>query len=148
MGRWRHAQMSRITLFPLALRAPLPTRSQRNCCHAGTMIKVENCAYQGIALSPPIRPPVVHQPPRGPSMRIAQLSTLTEAVPRKLYGGTERVISWLTEELVAMGHDVTLFASGDSTTSAKLEAMWPKALRLDGSVRDPNALHMAMIEQV
>jgi glycosyltransferase involved in cell wall biosynthesis len=81
-------------------------------------------------------------------MRIAQLSPLTEAVPPKLYGGTERVISWLTEELVAMGHDVTLFASGDSTTSAKLEAMWPKALRLDGSVRDPNALHMAMIEQV
>ena len=81
-------------------------------------------------------------------MRIAQVSPLTEAVPPKLYGGTERVISWLTEELVAMGHDVTLFASGDSTTSAKLEAMWPKALRLDGSVRDPNALHMSMIEQV
>lgn len=81
-------------------------------------------------------------------MRIAQVSPLTEAVPPKLYGGTERVISWLTEELVAMGHDVTLFASGDSTTSATLEAMWPRALRLDGSVRDPNALHMAMIEQV
>ena len=81
-------------------------------------------------------------------MRIAQVSPLTEAVPPKLYGGTERVISWLTEELVAMGHEVTLFASGDSTTSAKLEAMWPKALRLDGSVRDPNALHMSMIEQV
>jgi glycosyltransferase involved in cell wall biosynthesis len=81
-------------------------------------------------------------------MRIAQVSPLTEAVPPKFYGGTERVISWLTEELVAMGHEVTLFASGDSTTSARLEAMWPKALRLDGSVRDPNALHMAMIEQV
>jgi glycosyltransferase involved in cell wall biosynthesis len=81
-------------------------------------------------------------------MRIAQVSPLTEAVPPKLYGGTERVISWLTEELVALGHDVTLFASGDSQTSAKLEAMWPKALRLDGSVRDPNALHMSMIERV
>ncbi len=81
-------------------------------------------------------------------MRIAQISPLTEAVPPKLYGGTERVISWLTEELVALGHDVTLFASGDSVTSARLEAMWPTALRLDGSVRDPNALHMAMIEQV
>ena len=54
-------------------------------------------------------------------MRIAQISPLTEAVPPKLYGGTERVISWLTEELVALGHDVTLFASGDSCTSAKLE---------------------------
>jgi glycosyltransferase involved in cell wall biosynthesis len=69
-------------------------------------------------------------------------------VPPKLYGGTERVISWLTEELVALGHEVTLFASGDSVTSARLEPMWPTALRLDGSVRDPNALHMTMIEQV
>jgi glycosyltransferase involved in cell wall biosynthesis len=65
-----------------------------------------------------------------------------------LYGGTERVVHWLTEELVALGHDVTLFASGDSRTSAKLDAMWPKALRLDGSVRDPNALHMVMLERV
>ena len=81
-------------------------------------------------------------------MRIAQISPLTEAVPPKLYGGTERVISWLTEELVALGHKVTLFASGDSVTSARLEPMWPTALRLDGSVRDPNALHMSMIEQI
>jgi glycosyltransferase involved in cell wall biosynthesis len=81
-------------------------------------------------------------------LRIAQVSPLTEAVPPKLYGGTERVISWLTEELVLMGHDVTLFASGDSITHARLEPMWPKALRLDGSVRDPNALHMAMIERI
>jgi glycosyltransferase involved in cell wall biosynthesis len=81
-------------------------------------------------------------------MRIAQISPLTEAVPPKLYGGTERVIHWLTEELVALGHDVTLFASGDSHTSAKLEATWPRALRLDGAVRDPNALHMVMLEQV
>jgi glycosyltransferase involved in cell wall biosynthesis len=81
-------------------------------------------------------------------VRIAQVAPLTEAVPPKLYGGTERVISWLTEELVEMGHDVTLFASGDSITHAKLNPMWPKALRLDGSVRDPYALHMAMIENV
>jgi len=81
-------------------------------------------------------------------MRIAQISPLTEAVPPKLYGGTERVISWLTEELVSLGHDVTLFASGDSVTSATLAPIWPRALRLDGSVRDPNSLHMMMIEQV
>jgi glycosyltransferase involved in cell wall biosynthesis len=81
-------------------------------------------------------------------MRIAQIAPLTEAVPPLLYGGTERVVSWLTEELVALGHDVTLFASGDSATDAKLEPMWPRALRLDGTVRDPNALHMVMIEQV
>jgi glycosyltransferase involved in cell wall biosynthesis len=81
-------------------------------------------------------------------MRIAQVAPLTEAVPPKLYGGTERVVHWLTEELVALGNDVTLFASGDSQTSARLDATWPKALRLDGSVRDPNALHMVMLERV
>ena len=81
-------------------------------------------------------------------MQIAQVAPLTEAIPPKLYGGTERVISWLTDELVALGHEVVLFASGDSQTSAHLEACWPKALRLDGSVRDPNALHMAMLERV
>jgi len=81
-------------------------------------------------------------------MKIAQIAPLTEAVPPLLYGGTERVISWLTEELVALGQEVTLFASGDSVTNAKLEPMWPRALRLDGTVRDPNSLHMMMIEQI
>ena len=81
-------------------------------------------------------------------MRIAQIAPLTEAIPPKLYGGTERVVSWLTEELVAQGHDVTLFGSGDSHTSATLESIWPRALRLDGNVRDANALHMMMLEQV
>ncbi len=81
-------------------------------------------------------------------MRIAQIAPLTEAVPPKLYGGTERVISWLTEALVEAGHDVTLFASGDSVTAAKLESVWPRALRLDGSVCEPNALHMSMLETV
>ena len=81
-------------------------------------------------------------------MHIAQVAPLTEAIPPKLYGGTERVVSWLTEELIALGHEVTLFASGDSVTSARLEAAWPRALRLDGAVRDPNALHMMMLERV
>jgi glycosyltransferase involved in cell wall biosynthesis len=81
-------------------------------------------------------------------MRIAQIAPLTEAIPPRLYGGTERVVSWLTEELVAQGHDVTLFASGDSTTKAKLEPIWPRALRLDEAVRDPMALHIAMLECV
>jgi glycosyltransferase involved in cell wall biosynthesis len=81
-------------------------------------------------------------------MHIAQIAPLTEAVPPKFYGGTERVVSWLVEELVALGHEVTLFASGDSVSSATLEAIWPKALRLDGSIRDPNALHMVMLERV
>jgi glycosyltransferase involved in cell wall biosynthesis len=81
-------------------------------------------------------------------MHIAQVAPLTEAIPPKLYGGTERIVYWLIEELVALGHEVTLFASGDSCTSAKLVSLWPRALRLDGSIRDPNALHMAMLEQV
>src|SRR4029079_1292354 len=81
-------------------------------------------------------------------MRIAQVAPLTEAIPPKLYGGTERVVHWLTEELVALGNDVPLFASGDSHTSANLEAVWPRALRLDGSIRDANALHMVMLENV
>src|SRR6185437_6669583 len=81
-------------------------------------------------------------------MRIAQVAPLHEAVPPKLYGGTERVISWLTEELVRQGHEIVLFASGDSVTDATLAPMWPRALRLDGSVRDPLTLLMTMIEQV
>jgi glycosyltransferase involved in cell wall biosynthesis len=81
-------------------------------------------------------------------MRIAQIAPLTEAVPPQRYGGTERVIWWLVEELVALGHEVTLFASGDSRTSAKLEAMWPRALRHDRAIRDPNALHMSVLERV
>ncbi len=81
-------------------------------------------------------------------MRIAQIAPLHEAVPPKLYGGTERVVSFLTEELVALGHDVTLFASGDSETSARLEAVWPKALRLDPGVRDTVAPHFLLLETV
>ena len=65
-------------------------------------------------------------------MRIAQIAPLSEAVPPKFYGGTERVVSWITEELVRQGHDVTLFASGDSETSAKLAACTPEGLRLLG----------------
>ncbi len=81
-------------------------------------------------------------------MRIAQIAPLFEAVPPKLYGGTERVVSFLTEELVAMGHDVTLFASGDSVTSAKLEPVWPRALRLDTTIRDSTAPHVLLMEHV
>ncbi|HEX7936284.1 MAG TPA: glycosyltransferase family 4 protein [Paraburkholderia sp.] len=81
-------------------------------------------------------------------MRIAQIAPLYEAVPPKLYGGTERVVSYLTEALVDEGHDVTLFASGDSVTSAKLDACWPRALRLDPTIRDALAPHILMMEKV
>ena len=81
-------------------------------------------------------------------MRIAQISPLFEAVPPKLYGGTERVVYSLTEELVAMGHDVTLFASGDSITSATLAPMRDRALRLDPSVKDWVATYYRMVELI
>jgi glycosyltransferase involved in cell wall biosynthesis len=81
-------------------------------------------------------------------MRIAQISPLFEAVPPKLYGGTERVVYSLTEELVAMGHDVTLFASGDSITSAKLAPMREQALRLDPTVKDWVATYYRMVELI
>ena len=77
-------------------------------------------------------------------MRIAQVAPLSEAVPPKFYGGTERVVSWLTEELVRLGHDVTLFASGDSQTSAKLVACVPEGLRLAG-LRDHTSSHLVML---
>src|ERR1700751_713003 len=81
-------------------------------------------------------------------MRIAQIAPLHEAVPPALYGGTERVVSYLTEALVDLGHDVTLLASGDSRTQARLEPAWPHSLRFDASVCDPLAPHFAMLEQV
>jgi len=81
-------------------------------------------------------------------MRIAQIAPLAEAVPPKLYGGTERVVSYLTEELVRLGHDVTLFASGDSETAARLVACAPRALRLDPALKDPLAPLALMLERV
>jgi glycosyltransferase involved in cell wall biosynthesis len=81
-------------------------------------------------------------------MRIAQVAPLAESVPPKLYGGTERVVSWLTEELVAQGHEVTLFASGDSVTSAKLVPVWPRALRLSRPRPDPAPAHATLLEAV
>jgi len=81
-------------------------------------------------------------------MKIAQIAPLAESVPPKLYGGTERVVSYLTDELVRLGHEVTLFASGDSATGARLVACAPHALRLDTAVRDPLPHLLVMLERV
>ena len=81
-------------------------------------------------------------------MRIAQVAPLYESCPPQLYGGTERIVSHLTEELVRQGHEVTLFASGDSRTLAMLEAPCERALRLDPQCRDPLAHHMVLINRV
>jgi glycosyltransferase involved in cell wall biosynthesis len=81
-------------------------------------------------------------------MRIAQIAPLHEACPPRYYGGTERVVSYLTEELVELGHDVTLFASGDSRTSARLVPICPRALRLDAAVADPLVYHLVMFNRV
>jgi glycosyltransferase involved in cell wall biosynthesis len=81
-------------------------------------------------------------------MKIAQVAPLIESVPPRLYGGSERVVSYLTEELVRLGHDVTLFASGDSITSAELAPCCTRALRLDPTVRDIIPYFMLMIDKV
>ncbi|HEY2033578.1 MAG TPA: glycosyltransferase family 4 protein [Rhizomicrobium sp.] len=81
-------------------------------------------------------------------MKIAQIAPLVESVPPKLYGGTERVVSWLTEELVRQGHDVTLFASGDSITNAELDPVVPRALRLDGQMQNSVWYNLLMLERV
>jgi glycosyltransferase involved in cell wall biosynthesis len=81
-------------------------------------------------------------------MRIAQVAPLFESVPPKYYGGTERIVSYLTEELVRQGHEVTLFASGDSTTKAHLVAGCRRALRLDKHCVDQMAHHVLMLEHV
>src|SRR4051795_13247805 len=81
-------------------------------------------------------------------MKIAQVAPLFESVPPHGYGGTERVVSYLTEELVRQGHQVTLFASGDSVTRAELVAPCPRALRWRETLTDPQAYHFALLEEV
>ena len=81
-------------------------------------------------------------------MRIAQVAPLYESVPPKLYGGTERVVSWLTEELVRLGHDVTLFASGDSETEARLVPACDRALWRDPNCRETLPHHVRLMELV
>lgn len=81
-------------------------------------------------------------------MKIAQIAPLFESCPPRLYGGTERIVSYLTEELVRQGHDVTLFASGDSRTSARLEPFCETALRLDPRIKDPIPHHVVMLDKV
>src|SRR5262249_49234232 len=84
----------------------------------------------------------------GRALKIAQVAPLYESVPPKLYGGTERIVSYLTEDLVRRGHDVTLFASGDSETHARLRSPVAHALRLDPTIKDQLSHHIMMVEQV
>lgn len=81
-------------------------------------------------------------------MKIAQIAPLMESVPPRLYGGSERIVSYVTDELVRQGHDVTLFASGDSVSSANLVRCVPIALRLDANVKDPIPYYMLMLDRV
>ncbi len=91
---------------------------------------------------------VVSDQRKDPRMKIAQIAPLMESVPPRQYGGTERVVSYLTEELVRLGHDVTLFASGDSVTSARLLPFCDTALRLDPRVKDAAPHHIVMLDAV
>src|SRR5688572_4877941 len=81
-------------------------------------------------------------------MKIAQISPLMESVPPRLYGGTERVVAYLTEELITQGHEVTLFASGDSVTSADIVPCCKSALRLDAAAQDPIPHYITMLDKV
>jgi glycosyltransferase involved in cell wall biosynthesis len=81
-------------------------------------------------------------------MKIAQIAPLMESVPPRLYGGTERIVSYLTDELVRQGHEVTLFASADSITAAELVSCASTALRLDGNIRDPIPYYMLMLDRI
>src|SRR5215469_7729093 len=81
-------------------------------------------------------------------MKIAQVSPLHESCPPRFYGGTERIVHYLTEELIRVGHEVTLFASGDSQTSGKLEAGCAQALRLSPACRDPLVFHVRMLHRL
>jgi glycosyltransferase involved in cell wall biosynthesis len=81
-------------------------------------------------------------------LRIAQVAPLYESVPPKFYGGTERVVAYLTEELIRRGHDVTLFASGDSAVAAPIEATQPQALRAAGLASWGGSLHLPMLSEV
>jgi glycosyltransferase involved in cell wall biosynthesis len=111
------------------------TRITRGCC-CGAESKGLDC-LRGLP------PNLGHD-----TMRIAQIAPLAESVPPKLYGGTERVVAWLVDELVSLGHEVTLFASGDSRTRAKLHPVWPQALRLGRPRTDPAAACAALLEAV
>ena len=94
-------------------------------------------------------PPLLVSPDSPTPMKIAQIAPLAEAVPPRLYGGTERVVAHLTDSLVELGHDVTLFASGDARTSARLVAMRERAIRLDPSpLKSDVAAHLAMLHEV
>src|SRR5215211_4895532 len=81
-------------------------------------------------------------------MKIAQIAPLIESVPPRLYGGTERIVAYLTDELVRLGHEVTLFASGDSVSRANLVSCAPMALRLDSNVHDPIPYYMLQLDRV
>jgi glycosyltransferase involved in cell wall biosynthesis len=87
-------------------------------------------------------------PAKGPRLRIAQVAPLYERIPPKLYGGTERVVSYITEELVRRGHQVTLYAAGDSITGARLAAGCPRALRLEGTPQLGTILQLPMLSDV
>ena len=81
-------------------------------------------------------------------MRIAQVAPLYESVPPKYYGGTERIVTYITETLVKMGHEVTLYASGDSITKARLRSLAHRALRLDKHSIDPVADHVLLATNI
>lgn len=142
--RCRSASLVTLEAYLLHFSSPTLRRSSSSLCGRAVVQQVK-ASLVAFIQSGDVRTPAFVK--RSGPLRIAQVAPLTESVPPKLYGGTERVVATLTDELVRLGHDVTLFASGDSRTDATLAAPVPRALRL-AKCADPLALHLLLIEQI
>jgi glycosyltransferase involved in cell wall biosynthesis len=130
--------------------SPLLARQQGNC-YLRDQFREEGVQKAGAVRKTLAKAPISRGLARRQvekSMKIAQVAPLYESVPPKLYGGTERIVSYLTEALIQAGHKVVLFASGDSVTSAELVSPCRQALRLDSTCKDAIAYHMIMLDQV
>ena len=116
-----------------------PCRATRCFSRVPLNARCTGTCHRGLAFGAKNHPPLT-------SMHIAQIPPLAESVPPKLYGGTERVVSWLTEELVMLGHEVTLFGTGDSVTSGRLVPIIPHAIRLSRPRPEPFPAYAAQLD--
>src|SRR4051812_15517828 len=142
-SRLRGPGRRRISRSIACVSPTIPARGRQHECRRGTA-QPESTDHSERAGARPAR--IFDR--EAPAMKIAQIAPLSESVPPRHYGGTERIVSYLTEELVRRGHDVTLFASGDSVTSAELVPCCDEALRLSATVRDPLPYQVMQLEKV
>lgn len=144
---WRHQSAHGRGRHPTAVRRHAASGISQPCASDATRpFDAERCLCRFESPWNQLQQSVLNA--KGKRMRIAQIAPIIEDVPPRLYGGTERIVSYLTEELVALGHDVTLFASGTSITTAELVPVVSEALRLSPDMRDPLPYYMIMLDQV